>query len=1052
MRTARVLLCGALALAGAAGVSQAAEANAPFRITIQEEEGVPRRAEPVAVSLPFAEGALAEPEVALTDAAGRPIETQFEVLSRWGDGSIRWLLARCFADVPAHGTVTLTASAGGSSASTRPPIAAEKSGAVVVDTGALRAEVGPNAVDSFLASDPAGNPLLARPPTLVVYTGDGETHRCRPPDSVELEVAGPLYASALAAGAMAPAQGEQVFRYETRLHFWRGKAEVLAEHTLVSVAGPEVTIVDGIVVELQAGGLDRAVMGGAPSRHEIALPAAGPARLAQTCAFWQECLPVHPPGTMVLEDDFSYRIEAQDALLARGERAPGWLWAADGRRSLGIAVRDFWEEGPRALALRRDGRIEIECYQHWQPQPGEERPKREPIPDFGADPRVDEWFSAEGEEIVKRFLADTGWEGPVRRGPLRFGRTRAKTTQVRYLFGRADRSEAETAALAAQRKPLVPVVDPDYLCGTRALNLVWHSARESGLPVFEQALVGAFRNFERDFIVYGFLHFGDNQCAFGYNRTIPSTVDVTEYDTIRCLLVQFCRTGIVDYFRRADQAARHYADVDQDQLTGAVRFHGYRPRGEYHEEPRAYDMGGHIYIEGIVDHYALTGDRRSRRSFLRVGDYLQEAGPKDPREAVLTTDERSLTRPALAMLAIYDLTRDPKYVGLPRRMVEGFNAAAGDLLTEMMGQDPFRTWWLHYGDFVNHVEELLVRYHQTTGDPATLPTLLKSLDLHLRNNWDFERHGIRRPDNMFFDRPLGPKFPAPADHWMGENAMHFAYAAQVTGDNRYLAPFLDMLDTFGQGWEVRAGNRAFTRSQLWSVPFISLLPRDWRQMRDETVLHEAFRARLTQAGDLVAWSEAGDVRPEIHGDALWTDGPAGPTLRTHGTSWVSYQAPADILLFPGALSVWVKKEPSTWGRKPWPWYSEVRGLVHIAGAQHETNALDLMVCMGKVWARLYDTRGWEIAAPAAPSPWDDEQWHHLAVVWNRYSLTLYIDGEQAARDETSHLPAGGQQTIHLGWRPGNWYGQAGFSDLRLFRTPLSPDRVRRLFEAGPAAQ
>jgi hypothetical protein len=72
--------------------------------------------------------------------------------------------------------------------------------------------------------------------------------------------------------------------------------------------------------------------------------------------------------------------------------------------------------------------------------------------------------------------------------------------------------------------------------------------------------------------------------------------------------------------------------------------------------------------------------------------------------------------------------------------------------------------------------------------------------------------------------------------------------------------------------------------------------------------------------------------------------------------------------------------------------------------------------------------------------------HHLTVVWNRASPTLYVDGKEAARDEASHLPARGQQTIHLGWRPGNWHGQAGFHNLRLFRAALTPERIQRLFE------
>ena len=82
---------------------------------------------------------------------------------------------------------------------------------------------------------------------------------------------------------------------------------------------------------------------------------------------------------------------------------------------------------------------------------------------------------------------------------------------------------------------LVPVVDPRYLASTRALPFVWLAASESGLPVFERGLLDMFDNWTKHATRYGFLHFGDDQCAFGYNKTVPATTDDQEYDTTQCL-------------------------------------------------------------------------------------------------------------------------------------------------------------------------------------------------------------------------------------------------------------------------------------------------------------------------------------------------------------------------------------------------------------------------------------------------------------------------------------------------------------------------------------
>ena len=767
-----------------------------------------------------------------------------------------------------------------------------------------------------------------------------------------------------------------------------------------------------------------------------------------------ETLSGRPPTYLALEKDFGYSITAADRRIAADEKSPGWLWAGDEADSLAVAVGNFWQEGPKALSASGDGQVRVELYAHWRAEPGQPRPERKPTPDFGGHPRAKHWgVERERTGTIDSFLKDTGYQGPVRRGPMRFGRTRAKTTEVLYQFGSSASQERETALLAARGRDLIPTVEPAYLCDTRAMHMVYTSASASGLPNFEKGLLAAFDGFKTKATKYGFLHFGDGQCAWGYNMTFPSTTDCQEYDTLRCLLTQYAHTGRTDYFRWARYAARHLADVDQNQLDGAIRFHGYRAGGDYHEEPKSPDMGGHIYVQGVVDHYLLTGDRRSLRSAERVGEYLtQHYAAGDTREMVLSQDERSLVRPGIALLAVYDLTRERRYLEPVDRMVAGFNAAAGDMLTQMHGQDPFRTWWLYRGDFVNHVQELLMWHHIVTGNPATLESLRKTLDVTLRDHWDPEREGLRGPDNMYFDRPW-TKFPGRAGNWLTENGVAFAYLARVTGREQYIGPFLDLIESWGDGWEKYTGNRAFTRAQLWSVPCVSMLPRGWRQRRDGLVLREAFRASLKKDDGLKAWTPDGQLESVLHGREIkWTDDSpfAGAVLRTFGRSWVSYDAPADILLFPGTLSFWVKQEPAVWGRKPWPsgWFDHPpRSLVHIAGEDTLTNALDVTISADKFWTRVYDVRGWERAALAADVAWwKDKGWHHVVVVWNRHSLTMYVDGRQLARDETFSLPGGGQRTIHLGWRPGNWYGQAAYHNLRLFRTALPPHRAKWLYE------
>jgi hypothetical protein len=1050
--------------------------QASFPVTIREQAGIARRAEPTQVSLPFAVGALKdETAVAITDAGGNRVPAQFDVLARWTDGSIRWLLARFLVVLAPHGTVTLNVQQAASSPPVQSPnLARQGPRNVVVETGMIRAVVGPAHHESFVVSDAQGRVLLTQRPQLVLYSPTGGEFRCAPPDTVDIEQNGPLYASVFLAGPMKSKDGafDALFRYETRLHLWRGLRRVLAEHTVVAIGSTTdgVTIVDGIVVEMKAAtDLVTTAFAGRPKTHTSGLQAGQTLRLKQTCAYWHECgrgrdRVAEPVRYVVLEADFGYELSANtEHVLARGEKADGWLWAAGKGRSVGVAVRDFWEEGPKALRVDADGSLGVECYAHWQAVPGERRPPRSRTPDYSKHPRLAQWFAGKNisiDEIVKRFLEDTAYPGPVRRGPFRFGQGRAKTTDVLYLFGTPDRRQAETDVLAARRHMLIPVVDPRYVASTRALPFVWLAACDSSLPVFEQGLRQMFNNWKAHATRYGFLHYGDDQCAFGYNKTVPATTDDQEYDTTQCLTMQFARTGEPDYLRWANVCARHFMDVDQVHPTGELHFHGYTAGGDYHEEPVGVDMGGHPYIGGIVNHYMLTGDRRSLRGIHRLARALHDYG-RDAREQILTTDERSLARAGICLAAIYDLTRDPNHLAPVKRVANAISDLSGNVTEALKGKAPFHMWWINHNEMCYHVRELLVRYHAATGDQRTLATLEEALDLYIHNLWDSQQvawrgmFGAPFDFNMQYENavPREPRRGTATELATAELGMPFAYVAGVTGNEFYLTPILESMDTLGRDFAKRYGNRQFARRQLWSLPLVSMLPRHWRAERDRIVQREVFRASLKKDDGLAAWTPRGQARGRLHGEALWADSPFGKVLRTYRNSFVTFGAPEDILALPGTMSVWVRKDAAQWDRKPWPWYGELRGLIYMGSETRETNALDLMMLKNDLWTRLYDHRAWEMVAIRSPSPlWAGGKWHHIAVVWNRYDLTVFINGEQVGHDDRFALPNGGQTTITLGWRPTNRYGQANYYDLRVFRTALPADRIKRIYESARPEQ
>src|SRR5689334_25405703 len=75
----------------------------PIVLTVAADEApacCERHGEPVSIGVSCPRGAATRSALwALTDQRGRNVPVQTTVLDRWGDGSVRWLLAEFHADV-----------------------------------------------------------------------------------------------------------------------------------------------------------------------------------------------------------------------------------------------------------------------------------------------------------------------------------------------------------------------------------------------------------------------------------------------------------------------------------------------------------------------------------------------------------------------------------------------------------------------------------------------------------------------------------------------------------------------------------------------------------------------------------------------------------------------------------------------------------------------------------------------------------------------------------------------------------------------------------------
>ncbi|HOX05647.1 MAG TPA: hypothetical protein PK280_04520 [Planctomycetota bacterium] len=260
-----------LAVLGAVllGPSLAAAGELSVKLNLTERAGVARTAEPVSGGVPLPAGAIKDvSELAVLDAAGKPVPAQFAVLNRHWDSDgkpPKWVLVSFQADVPASGKAAYTLVTGGKNPA---PIAGvsvkQEAGAVAVSTGALDAVIDTAKLSLFKSAKVGGKELVGdgAEAGFIVEGMDGVRY-CSTKDLVEpLKVtvleSGPVRANVLVEGVIkagdnskgyevadgrggkakvAGRDGEKV-GFAVRYEFYAGKPFVRVFHTLRMLGEP----------------------------------------------------------------------------------------------------------------------------------------------------------------------------------------------------------------------------------------------------------------------------------------------------------------------------------------------------------------------------------------------------------------------------------------------------------------------------------------------------------------------------------------------------------------------------------------------------------------------------------------------------------------------------------------------------------------------------------------------------------------------------------------------------------------------------------------------
>ncbi|MBT3289812.1 MAG: hypothetical protein HN380_20880, partial [Victivallales bacterium] len=280
---------------------------------------------------------------------------------------------------------------------------------------------------------------------------------------------------------------------------------------------------------------------------------------------------------------------------ARGRRISGILRGKD----QAVVLRNFWEQWPVAVTAGKDA-VTLEL-----------------CPKLPAD------FYAKRPDEDKFYYH-------IRDGKHTFRQGWSKTWHI--WLGPAAGADGFAGDL-----PVVSV-PPEWIENSGALRRIAVSTRDQ-IPGYDETVAAALQNLpaSRDARrEYGMMNFGD---WYGERRWNWGNL---EYDTGHAWLTQFARTGDSLFQRRAEEVIRHQRDVDtrhyakDPRRIGQQWIHSIGHTAGYYDYEYKHmklyagrgwsDNRGHVWSQGMLEHYLLGGDTRSWETGKLISDWA--AGPQ----------------------------------------------------------------------------------------------------------------------------------------------------------------------------------------------------------------------------------------------------------------------------------------------------------------------------------------------------------------------------------------------------------------------------------------
>ena len=581
----------------------------PIVITISTDPSLPqfeRRREPVSIGVPCPRGAVQRAERwGLTDQSGRAVTVQATTLDRWGDGSVRWLLAEFQADVNPHAASFYALAPEDLMPPEGPALHIEHAGEVIrVRTGAATFDV-PRTGPGFITAATVSDASLVR--TSAITAEDDRGHRYAfDVRRAAIERAGPLRAVVRLDGCLAAASGLSWLDATVRLHFHAGLGTVTVD---VEVTNPRAAkhpggqwdlgdagsvLIRDLSIEIHTdvntladvwGSFDHGdAMGPAGRRFAVYQDSSGGSN-------WQHANHLNREGRVPAT--FRGFRAMRDERLIEGLRATPIASIGGGASRVSVALPRFWQLFPKSIEA--DSR---HCV-------------------VGMFPRVygDLHELQGGERSTLSFAMCVGRD-TVTAEPLAWVRCPVSVT--------ADPLSYRHAGAWSPLQAGSPLAADGY-------EVLVNTAIK-GPNTFEQ---------RREVIdEYGWRHFGE---LYADHESVGAGPLVShynnQYDVLAGFLTRFMQGADTRWWTLAGDLAVHVADIDlyHTQRDRAAYNGGYFWHTQHYQAAgtathRAYSKrtgssgGGpcseHNYTTGLMLHHFLTGSEKSRAAVIQLANWV----------------------------------------------------------------------------------------------------------------------------------------------------------------------------------------------------------------------------------------------------------------------------------------------------------------------------------------------------------------------------------------------------------------------------------------------